>query len=193
MSFSDQRSIQKLIENGKSTEIIESRSLKNQLVLSQLSTTKNSFSYGTKPGQHAKKTSILERFSKTDKPSIEGPKIRNHGLRRIAELSFKLIYGRKEKGGILCVWDPNSFVKDNATISDYFVAVRGTWLSTATKVIMQSFYADVHEVRSKQGKVGRFLMKRPPMSLITSSSSAGLIDLHMKDIHLLGYQIGQGK
>ncbi|GJX28820.1 hypothetical protein Tco_0236899 [Tanacetum coccineum] len=26
-------------------------------------------------------------------------------------------------GGILCVWDPNSFVKDNATISDYFVAV----------------------------------------------------------------------
>ncbi|GKB66485.1 hypothetical protein Tco_0927897 [Tanacetum coccineum] len=26
--------------------------------------------------------------------------------------------------GILCVWDPNSFVKDNATISDYFVAVR---------------------------------------------------------------------
>ncbi|GJU71427.1 RNA-directed DNA polymerase, eukaryota, partial [Tanacetum coccineum] len=37
-------------------------------------------------------------------------------------------------GGILCVWDPNSFVKDNATISDYFVAVRGTWLSTATKM-----------------------------------------------------------
>ncbi|GJS88285.1 RNA-directed DNA polymerase, eukaryota [Tanacetum coccineum] len=27
-------------------------------------------------------------------------------------------------GGILCVWDPNIFVKDNATISDSFVAVR---------------------------------------------------------------------
>ncbi|GJT93605.1 hypothetical protein Tco_1082450 [Tanacetum coccineum] len=29
-------------------------------------------------------------------------------------------------GGILCVWDPNSFCKSNATISDYFVMVRET-------------------------------------------------------------------
>ncbi|GJZ06277.1 hypothetical protein Tco_0540070 [Tanacetum coccineum] len=53
-------------------------------------------------------------------------------------------------GGILCVWDPNSFVKDNATISDYFVAVRGTWLSTATKVMFVSIYApqDISEKKS---------------------------------------------
>ncbi|GKA79238.1 RNA-directed DNA polymerase, eukaryota [Tanacetum coccineum] len=45
---------------------------------------------------------------------------------------------------------PNSFVKDNATISDYFVAVRGTWLSTATKVMFLSIYApqDIYEKKS---------------------------------------------
>ncbi|GJW44075.1 RNA-directed DNA polymerase, eukaryota, reverse transcriptase zinc-binding domain protein [Tanacetum coccineum] len=28
-------------------------------------------------------------------------------------------------GGILCIWDPNSFRKDSVTVSDYFVIVRG--------------------------------------------------------------------
>ncbi|GJW90190.1 elongator complex protein 3, partial [Tanacetum coccineum] len=42
------------------------------------------------------------------------------------------------------------FVKDNATISDYFVAVRGTWLSTANKVMFVSIYApqDISEKKS---------------------------------------------
>ncbi|GKE25390.1 RNA-directed DNA polymerase, eukaryota, partial [Tanacetum coccineum] len=53
-------------------------------------------------------------------------------------------------GGILCVWDPNIFVKDNATISDSFVAVRGTWMSSSTKLMIVSVYApqDLSEKKS---------------------------------------------
>ncbi|GJT29358.1 hypothetical protein Tco_0909633 [Tanacetum coccineum] len=51
-------------------------------------------------------------------------------------VSVNLLSSVGLSGGILCVWDPNSFVKDNATISDYFVAVRGTWLELLTEVIL---------------------------------------------------------
>nr|GEX66884.1 RNA-directed DNA polymerase, eukaryota [Tanacetum cinerariifolium] len=41
-------------------------------------------------------------------------------------------------GGILCVWDPNMFIKDNVSISDSFVAIRG----------------DFNKVRMKQERFG---------------------------------------
>nr|GEV06602.1 RNA-directed DNA polymerase, eukaryota [Tanacetum cinerariifolium] len=44
-------------------------------------------------------------------------------------------------GGILCVWDLNMFFKDNVTISDSFVVVRGTWISSSTKMMIISVYA----------------------------------------------------
>nr|GEX01644.1 RNA-directed DNA polymerase, eukaryota [Tanacetum cinerariifolium] len=31
-------------------------------------------------------------------------------------------------GGSLCVWDSNMFLKENSTVSDYFIAIMGTWL-----------------------------------------------------------------
>nr|GEU77674.1 RNA-directed DNA polymerase, eukaryota [Tanacetum cinerariifolium] len=55
------------------------------------------------------------------------------------EFSFSPSVGYS--GGILCVWDPNCFVKENVTISDNFVAVRGTWVSSATKLMIVSIYA----------------------------------------------------
>nr|GEW64246.1 RNA-directed DNA polymerase, eukaryota [Tanacetum cinerariifolium] len=44
-------------------------------------------------------------------------------------------------GGILCVWDPRLFVKDNVLSSDYFLAVIGTWTPTSTKLLIISVYA----------------------------------------------------
>ncbi|GJR37206.1 RNA-directed DNA polymerase, eukaryota [Tanacetum coccineum] len=44
-------------------------------------------------------------------------------------------------GGILCVWDPSLFLKDNSTISDSFVAIRGTWIPSSTKILIISVYA----------------------------------------------------
>nr|GEY57561.1 RNA-directed DNA polymerase, eukaryota, reverse transcriptase zinc-binding domain protein [Tanacetum cinerariifolium] len=44
-------------------------------------------------------------------------------------------------GGILCIWDPNMFIKLNETISDYFTIVRGTWVPTGIKLLIVSVYA----------------------------------------------------
>ncbi|GJR65771.1 RNA-directed DNA polymerase, eukaryota [Tanacetum coccineum] len=44
-------------------------------------------------------------------------------------------------GGILCVWDSNSFMKLNATVSDYFVMVRGTWVTNGKMLLIISVYA----------------------------------------------------
>nr|GFA73665.1 RNA-directed DNA polymerase, eukaryota [Tanacetum cinerariifolium] len=43
--------------------------------------------------------------------------------------------------GILCVWDPNSFSKNNSTVSDYFVIVRGEWQTTQKKTMFIVVYA----------------------------------------------------
>nr|GEX69244.1 RNA-directed DNA polymerase, eukaryota [Tanacetum cinerariifolium] len=44
-------------------------------------------------------------------------------------------------GGILCVWDPNSFCKKNVTISDYFIMVRGVWHMTGQNFLLITVYA----------------------------------------------------
>nr|GEW17340.1 copia protein [Tanacetum cinerariifolium] len=36
-------------------------------------------------------------------------------------------------GGILCVWDPNLFYKENFTVSDYFIAIMRNWLPNNKK------------------------------------------------------------
>nr|GFB64735.1 RNA-directed DNA polymerase, eukaryota [Tanacetum cinerariifolium] len=112
-------------------------------------------------------------------------------------------------GGILCVWDPNSFDKDNATISDYFMVVRGTWISTATKVMFVSIYApqdisekrylweyithiidswdgeciilgDFNEVRSKHERFGTIFNETGANAFNHFISTAGLIDLPLE-------------
>ncbi|GKB09320.1 RNA-directed DNA polymerase, eukaryota [Tanacetum coccineum] len=52
-------------------------------------------------------------------------------------------------GGILCIWDPNSFRKHSVTISDYFVIIRGTWCSTRQNFLMIAVYAP-QDSRDKQ-------------------------------------------
>ncbi|GJV04803.1 RNA-directed DNA polymerase, eukaryota [Tanacetum coccineum] len=52
-------------------------------------------------------------------------------------------------GGILCAWDPSLFHKDNSTISDSFVALRGTWIPSATKILIISVYAP-HDLNEKR-------------------------------------------
>ncbi|GKA13005.1 RNA-directed DNA polymerase, eukaryota, reverse transcriptase zinc-binding domain protein [Tanacetum coccineum] len=52
-------------------------------------------------------------------------------------------------GGILCVWDPNSFCKNNVTISDYFVIIRGCWRLTGHNFLLIAVYAP-QDSRDKQ-------------------------------------------
>ncbi|GJY38186.1 RNA-directed DNA polymerase, eukaryota [Tanacetum coccineum] len=51
-------------------------------------------------------------------------------------------------GGILCVWDPNSFYKESVTISDSFVMIRGVWRATGLKYMIIAVYAP-HEMKGK--------------------------------------------
>nr|GFC67664.1 RNA-directed DNA polymerase, eukaryota [Tanacetum cinerariifolium] len=44
-------------------------------------------------------------------------------------------------GCILCVWEATIFKKDNATISDNFVAIYETWLPSNSKVLFVAIYA----------------------------------------------------
>nr|GEV36108.1 RNA-directed DNA polymerase, eukaryota, reverse transcriptase zinc-binding domain protein [Tanacetum cinerariifolium] len=44
-------------------------------------------------------------------------------------------------GGILCVWEKSSFTLINSTISDYFVMVRGKWVSNGKSFLIISVYA----------------------------------------------------
>nr|GEV31598.1 WAT1-related protein At3g28050-like [Tanacetum cinerariifolium] len=43
--------------------------------------------------------------------------------------------------GLLCVWDPNSFKKDNHIILDNFIALFGKWRANQTRMLIVSVYA----------------------------------------------------
>ncbi|GKE41250.1 RNA-directed DNA polymerase, eukaryota, partial [Tanacetum coccineum] len=51
-------------------------------------------------------------------------------------------------GGILCVWDSNSFRRISSTVSDYFALIRGVWLKTSKDFLIVSVYAP-HDMKEK--------------------------------------------
>nr|GEX76746.1 RNA-directed DNA polymerase, eukaryota [Tanacetum cinerariifolium] len=65
-------------------------------------------------------------------------------------LSFDCVHSEavRNLGGILCVWDPNSFHKENSMISDSFVMVHGVWCPTGQKFMLIAVYAP-HDSRAK--------------------------------------------
>nr|GEV44811.1 RNA-directed DNA polymerase, eukaryota [Tanacetum cinerariifolium] len=52
-------------------------------------------------------------------------------------------------GGILCVCDPNSFRKSNATVYDYFIMIWGVWRKTGNDLLIIAVYAP-HDLKDKQ-------------------------------------------
>ncbi|GJZ06066.1 RNA-directed DNA polymerase, eukaryota [Tanacetum coccineum] len=44
-------------------------------------------------------------------------------------------------GGILCVWDPKMFHKENSTVSDYFIAITGKYVPNDRNLLIISVYA----------------------------------------------------
>nr|GEZ65711.1 RNA-directed DNA polymerase, eukaryota [Tanacetum cinerariifolium] len=44
-------------------------------------------------------------------------------------------------GGILCMWDRNSFRRSSTTRSDYFVVLRGVWLKSGIDILIVVVYA----------------------------------------------------
>ncbi|GJX88116.1 RNA-directed DNA polymerase, eukaryota [Tanacetum coccineum] len=63
-------------------------------------------------------------------------------------------------GGILCIWDPNSFQKDNVTVSDFFIIIRGTWLKSGVKILMVAVYAPRLERQKILGIIWSMIINR---------------------------------
>nr|GEU52410.1 putative RNA-directed DNA polymerase, eukaryota, reverse transcriptase zinc-binding domain protein [Tanacetum cinerariifolium] len=168
-------------------------------------------------GNLSKKRRIqeLNTNNKINFVAIQETKLESIDLFSIKELwgnlSFKFSFspsvGYSE--GILYVWDPACFVKENATISDNFVAVRGTWVSSATKLMIVSIYApqdltekrafwdyishiidlwdgecislgDFNKVRSEQKRFGSNFNISGANAFNHFISSTGLIDLSLE-------------
>nr|GEW37116.1 RNA-directed DNA polymerase, eukaryota [Tanacetum cinerariifolium] len=83
-------------------------------------------------------------------------------------------------GGILCVWDPNCFVRNNATISDSFVAVCGTWIPPSTKIMIVSVYAPQDLSEKNSLWFGTIFNESGANAFNHFISTAGLIDLPLE-------------
>nr|GEW19800.1 RNA-directed DNA polymerase, eukaryota [Tanacetum cinerariifolium] len=115
--------------------------------------------------------------------------------------------------GILCMWNPNMFVKEQVSTCDYFVALMGTWAPTSSKLLNISVYApqelnerrdlwdylrtfidrwegdtvimdDFNEVCSKHKRFGSTFNRQGAIVSNNFISSACLIDLPLEDRHL---------
>ncbi|GJR42103.1 RNA-directed DNA polymerase, eukaryota [Tanacetum coccineum] len=107
--------------------------------------------------QKAKKDWVKELCNK-NKVSFVG--LQETKMESIDLLSVRLCWGNVNfdyvhsdsignSGGILCIWDPNSFRKDSVTVSDYFVIVRGVWIKSGMDILIVVVYAP-HDVRDKR-------------------------------------------
>ncbi|PWA73265.1 RNA-directed DNA polymerase, eukaryota [Artemisia annua] len=78
---------------------------------------------------------------------MEFPAVRNCW----GNLTFNYIHSNSvgNSGGILCVWDLNSFTKVSHTLSDYFVIIRGKWLKNDTDIMFVAVYGP-HDPRDKR-------------------------------------------
>nr|GEX72817.1 RNA-directed DNA polymerase, eukaryota, reverse transcriptase zinc-binding domain protein [Tanacetum cinerariifolium] len=84
-------------------------------------------------------------------------------------------------GGILCVWDSNSFDKESVTSSDYVVLIRGIWRLTGQKLVLVAVYApqDAREKNMLWDYLQREISRRKGKVVIMETlirSDANLID-----------------
>ncbi|GJU24202.1 RNA-directed DNA polymerase, eukaryota [Tanacetum coccineum] len=63
---------------------------------------------------------------------------------------YKVSEANGNSGGILCIWDSNVFLKEQHILSDNFVALFGTWVSTNTKLLIISIYAPQSRMEKRQ-------------------------------------------
>nr|GEV20926.1 RNA-directed DNA polymerase, eukaryota [Tanacetum cinerariifolium] len=125
--------------------------------------------------------------------------------------SYSFVYSEANgySGGIICVWESTVFKKENATISDNFVAVYGTWLPTNSKILFVAVYApqrltckrrlwdyvstlidrwngevvvlgDFNEVRVKEERRGSCFNPTSARAFDQFITSSGLVDVKME-------------
>nr|GFA25609.1 RNA-directed DNA polymerase, eukaryota [Tanacetum cinerariifolium] len=111
--------------------------------------------------------------------------------------NFDYVYSPSDdsSGGILCVWDPRMFHKDNSMIFDYLVMVRGEWI-TNDKMMLWDYLILV--IGNWQGKViimGDFNKVRKQEEIYGSvfnihgadAFNLFILNAGLEEIHLGGY------
>nr|GEX63821.1 RNA-directed DNA polymerase, eukaryota [Tanacetum cinerariifolium] len=82
-------------------------------------------------------------------------------------------------GGILCVWDPNLFYKENSTVSDYFIAIMGNWLPNNKNIWNGEvlLMRDFNEVRLKEERYGSIFNSRGAATFNSFIVDSGLVEV----------------
>ncbi|GJW89345.1 ribonuclease H-like domain-containing protein, partial [Tanacetum coccineum] len=102
-----------------------------------LSSSKNKNDSGSSKGVTSHRRSDI-RFSKA------------HSGGSILNLIDELVKVGQTIRGILCVWEPDLFVKDNISAPDYFLVIMGTWIPTSTQLLVISVYAPQELTEKRQ-------------------------------------------
>ncbi|GKB50076.1 nucleotide-binding alpha-beta plait domain-containing protein [Tanacetum coccineum] len=84
---------------------------------------------GCEKGDMQKESSIPDDYMQMPTPETKMEKISLFNIKALwgnSLFDYAVSSSVGQSGGLLCVWDPSMFKKDNVTISDSFVAIRGT-------------------------------------------------------------------
>nr|KAJ0222973.1 hypothetical protein LSAT_V11C200055230 [Lactuca sativa] len=56
-------------------------------------------------------------------------------------VEFEIVLPQGKSGGLLCMWDPKSFLKSNVVSSRYFLAISGKWMGIPGNTTLVNVYA----------------------------------------------------
>ncbi|GJV83734.1 hypothetical protein Tco_1523632 [Tanacetum coccineum] len=104
---------------------------------------------------------------------------------------FDYVYSEAvgNSGGILCVWDTNSFCKNSVTVSDYFVITRGFEVDKRIRGLF-IIMGDFNEVRVKSDRFGTHFNPHGAHRFNSFILDSGLVEVNLVEARTLKLLIG---
>nr|GEX15802.1 hypothetical protein [Tanacetum cinerariifolium] len=137
-------------------------------------------------GSKAKKDWIKEL---NNKHKVNSLSIQETKSDHISDIDIKSLWGNSKfdytisesvgnSGGILCVWDPSIFCKENHIISDNFIALYGSWVSKKDGHYM--VMGDFNEVRCVEDRFGSEFNAQSANEFNFFIFNSGLIEIQLE-------------
>ncbi|GJZ21484.1 RNA-directed DNA polymerase, eukaryota [Tanacetum coccineum] len=89
-------------------------------------------------------------------------------------------------GGMVCVWDKSTFIKENVSVADYFLLVEGEWKCSVSKERLNDIplggykFTWVHKNADKMSKLDQFLVSDGVLASFPSLTVV-ILDKHLSD------------